>query len=124
MLRVIAPVLAPPIAPHRRHRVRAVSGISSRGSSAWAIAMASTAMTLAYPCYAQTYMCPPAPVGALNLPGPPAFAKQPEVLAHAPDRDLPDGYGQELDDPRWDSSWREDLGKGSLPEGAVRAMQD
>ena len=69
-------------------------------------------------------MCAPALVGVFGLTGPPDFANQPEVVATNNDLAVPAGFGQQLDDPRWNGSWRQDFAGGGATEAGMRALQD
>jgi hypothetical protein len=69
-------------------------------------------------------LCAPAPVGVFGLTGAPDFANQPEVVATNNDLVVPAGFGQELDDPRWNGSWRLDFAGGGATEAGMRALQD
>jgi len=66
------------------------------------------------PAKAQTYLCPPPPEGVYGLPGGPKFAESP----------APDTFASQLDDPRWNGSWREDFATGSSTEVGVRVLKE
>jgi len=74
------------------------------------------ALTLAFSAKAaaQTYLCPPAPEGVFGLPGGPRFADSP----------APDTFASELDDPRWNGSWREDFSVSTSTEAGARMLND
>lgn len=63
---------------------------------------------------AQTYLCPPAPEGVYGLPGGPRFTDSP----------LPDAFASQLDDPRWNGSWREDFADSTSTEAGARILND
>ena len=63
---------------------------------------------------AQTYLCPPAPEGVFGLPGGPRFTDSP----------LPDAFASQLDDPRWNGSWREDFADSTSTEAGARILND
>ncbi len=63
---------------------------------------------------AQTYVCPPPPEGVYGLPGGPKFAESP----------LPDSFASQVDDPRWNGSWRNDFATGSSTEAGVRMLKE
>jgi hypothetical protein len=69
-------------------------------------------------------MCAPAPVGVFGLTGAPDFWEQPAVTVGSPDLAVPAGFGQELDDPRWNTSWHYDFGSGGMSEAGMRALED
>ncbi len=69
-------------------------------------------------------MCAPNPVGVFGLTGAPDFWEQPEVTAGNPDLAVPAGFGQELDDPRWNTSWHYDFASGGMTEAGMRAVED
>ena len=66
------------------------------------------------PARAQTYLCPPPPEGVFGLPGPPRFLDSPP----------PDTFASQLDDPRWNGSFREDFATVSSTEAGVRLLID
>ncbi len=74
------------------------------------------ALTLAFSAKAaaQTYLCPPAPEGVFGLPGGPRFADSP----------APDTFASQLDDPRWNGSWREDFSVSTSTEAGARILND
>ena len=69
-------------------------------------------------------MCAPPPIGVFGLTGAPDFWNQPAVTVGTPDLIVPAGYGQELDDPRWNTAWHFDFASGGMTEAGMRAIQD
>jgi hypothetical protein len=65
--------------------------------------------------FAQTYVCPPPPEGVYGLPGGPKFAESPPPA---------DTFYSQLDDPRWNGSWREDFATVSSTESGVRMLKE
>ena len=64
---------------------------------------------------AQTYLCPPPPEGVYGLPGPPQFANP----------SAGDTFYSQLDDPRWNGSWREDFPSATTStEAGARILSD
>jgi len=56
--------------------------------------------------------------------GAPDFWGQPAVTVGSLDLAPPAGYGQELDDPRWNTAWHYDFSSGSGTETGIRALED
>jgi hypothetical protein len=96
-------------------RNRFAGKFGSRGALvAWAAALGFV-LVAGWPARASavTYLCPPAPEGVYGLPGGPQFANP-----------IPDTFGSELDDPRWNGSWREDFAATTSTEAAARILND
>ena len=81
-----------------------------------ALSLLSLALTLGWAsgASAQTYLCPPAPEGVFGLPGGPRFTDSP----------LPDTFASQLDNPRWNGSWREDFADSTSTEAGARILND
>ena len=69
-------------------------------------------------------LCAPAPVGVTGLAGAPDFWEQPAVTAGSADVALPAGYGQQLDDPRWNGAWQQAFATGAGTQAHLRALED